>query len=84
MRKLYRVNDVLDDFASDPASCTSEPRKPPLSTCWWGGSEVKAMTQHFARDTVTPPTTEDTAEVVVVKNFKTALILYAQGQISQP
>ncbi len=38
------------------------------------------MTQNFARDTVTPPTTQDTAEAVVVKNFETALILYAQGR----
>ncbi len=37
------------------------------------------MTQNWARDTVTPPTTEDTADAVVVKNYKTALILYAQG-----
>ncbi len=37
------------------------------------------MTKNFAWDTVTPPTTEDTAEAVGVKNLKTALILYAQG-----
>ncbi len=37
------------------------------------------MTQNFARDTVTPTTTGDMDEAVVVKNFKTALILYAQG-----
>ncbi len=33
----------------------------------------------MARDTVTPTTTEDTAEAVVVKHFKTALILNAYG-----
>ncbi len=39
------------------------------------------MTQNFTNDTVTPPTTEETAEAVVVKIFKTALILYTQGQV---
>ncbi len=37
------------------------------------------MPQNIARATVKPTTTEDTAEAVVVTNFKTALILYAQG-----
>ncbi len=36
------------------------------------------MTQNIAWDTVPPPTTEDTAEAVVVGNFGTALIIYAQ------
>ncbi len=36
------------------------------------------MTQNIAWDAVPPPTTEDTAEAVVVENFQTALILYAQ------
>ncbi len=56
-----------------------EPSEPALQEHWREGADVKAMTQNFARDTVTPPTTEDIAEAVVVKNFKTALILYAQG-----
>ncbi len=57
----------------------SEPSEPALQVPWREGAEVKAMTQNFARDTVTPPTTEDTAEAVVIKNFKTSLILYAHG-----
>ncbi len=36
------------------------------------------MTQNIALDAVPPPTTEDTVEAVVVENFETALILYAQ------
>ncbi len=32
---------------------------------------MKAVTYILARDAVTPPTTEDTAEAVIVKNFKT-------------
>ncbi len=35
------------------------------------------MTQNIAWDAVPPTTTGDTAETVVIKNFKTALILYA-------
>ncbi len=57
----------------------SEPSAPALQEHWRESAEVKAMTQNFARDTVTPPTTEDTTEAVVVNNFKTALILYAHG-----
>ncbi len=57
----------------------SEPSEPALQEHWREGAQVKAMTPNFVRDAVTPPTTEDTAEAVVVKNFKTALILYAQG-----
>ncbi len=57
----------------------SEPSEPVLQEYWRQGAEVQAMTQNFSRDTVTPTTTEDTAEAVVFKNFKTALILYAQG-----
>ncbi len=57
----------------------SEPSEPALQEYRWEGAEVKAITQNFARDTVTPTTTEDTAEAVAVENFKSALILYAQG-----
>ncbi len=37
-----------------------------------------AMTQNFARDTVTTPATKARAKAVVVKNLKTSMILYAQ------
>ncbi len=36
------------------------------------------MTQNITWDAVPPAITEDTAEAVVVENFETALILYAQ------
>ncbi len=36
------------------------------------------MTQTTAWDAVPPLTTGDTAETVVIENFETALILYAQ------
>ncbi len=57
----------------------SEPSEPALQEYWREGAEVKAMTQNFARDSVTPTTTEDTAEAVIVKTFKRTRILYAQG-----
>ncbi len=77
VRRRHRVDDVTDDFADRTASSMSKPSEAALQEHWREGAEVKAMTQNSARDTVTPPTTEDTAEAVVVKNFKTALILNA-------
>ncbi len=55
----------------------SEPAEPALQERCEEGAEVKLMTQNIAWDVV-PPTTEDTAEAASVKNFETALILYAQ------
>ncbi len=56
----------------------SGPSEPALQEHRREGAEVKTMTQNFARDTVTPPTTEDMVEAVFVEIVQTALILYAQ------
>ncbi len=77
MRRRHRVDDVPDDFVGRTASSVSEPSEPALQEHWREGAEVKAMKQNFARDTVTPPMADDMAETVVVKNFKTALIINA-------
>ncbi len=77
VRGRHRVDDVPDDFAGRTASSVSEPSEPALQEHWREGAEVEAMTSNFARDALTPTTTEDTAEVIVVKNFKRALILNA-------
>ncbi len=42
------------------------------------GAKVKLMRQNIVWDAVPPLTTKNTVEAVVVKNFETALILYAQ------
>ncbi len=55
----------------------SEPSEPALGE----GAKVKLMTQNVAWDAVPPPTTEGTAEAVVVENFETALTLFAQWPI---
>ncbi len=60
------------------ASSMSEPPEPALQERSGEGAEVNLMTQNIAWDAVPPPTTEDTTEAVIVENFETALILYAQ------
>ncbi len=56
----------------------SEPSGPAWQGRWGEGTEMKLMTQNLAWDAVSPPTTENTTEAVIVENFETALILHAQ------
>ncbi len=64
------------------ASSSSAPLEPALQERWREGAEVKLMKQNLAWESVPPPTTEDTTEAVIVKNFETALI-QRSGQVSQ-
>ncbi len=50
----------------------SEPSEPALQERWEEDTEVKVMASKIALDAVAPLKTKDTAEAVVVKNFKTA------------